>query len=114
MPKVLTEGSTLTCLHEGQVQLAPSQSLLKVGGQAVLVQGDLEGKPISGCTTPASQSSKPCMTVVAMSVGAAISLKVGGQPVLLETASGTTDGVTPAPTNRWRVRTAGQAKLGAR
>jgi hypothetical protein len=114
MPKVLTAKSTLTCLHQGTVQLMASQSVLKVDGQAVLVQGDLEGKLISGCKTPVSQTTKPCMTVVAMSVGTAMALKAGNKPVLLETAMGTTDGLTPAPTNMWNVQTAGQTKLDAR
>jgi hypothetical protein len=114
MPKVLTEGSTLTCLHQGTVQLTASQSVLKVGGKPVLVQGDLEGKAISGCKTPTSQSSKPCLTVVAMALGAATTLKAGGKPVLLDTATGTTDGVTPAPTNQWTVQAAGQTTFEAR
>ena len=31
--------------------------------------------------------------------------------VLLETATGQTDGIPPVPTNLWRVQTAGQTKL---
>jgi hypothetical protein len=114
MPRVLTEGSTLTCLHQGTVQLTASQRVLTVGGQPVLVRGDLEGQAISGCQTPTSQSSKPCLTVVAMTLGAAATLRAGGKPVLLDTATGTTDGVTPTPSNQWTVRTAGQTTLEAR
>ncbi len=113
MPKVLNKGSAITCLHQGTVQLTAGQTLLKVDGQAVLLQGDLEGATISGCTTPASPASKPCTTVVSMSVGAATKLKVGGKAVLLDTAAGTTDGVTPVPTNFWIVQSAKQTKLGS-
>lgn len=111
MPKVLTQGSVLTCAHQGKIQVTASQSLLKIDGQAVLVQGDLEGKTISGCSTPATPTSKPCTSVVSMTVGAATMIKVGGKAVLLETAMGMTDGVTPAPTNIWQVQSAGQTKL---
>jgi hypothetical protein len=113
MPKVLTVGSTLVCAHQGTVTLVQSQSLLKVAGNAVLVQGDVDGKTISGCATPVSMTSKPCTTVVSMMLGTATKLKVGGKAVLLETAMGMTDGVTPAPTNIWRVQAAGQQKLDA-
>jgi hypothetical protein len=115
MPKVLTTGSTLKCLHQGTVQLVASQQQLKVDGQAVLVEGDLDGAAIQGCVTPnapaATPPTKPCMTVVSMASGAASKLKVGGKAVLLETAAGMTDGILPAPTNLWNVASAGQTKL---
>ena len=110
MPKVLTVGSTLVCAHQGTITLVQSQNLLKVAGQAVLVQGDVDGKPISGCATPVTPSTKPCLTVVSMIAGAATKLTVGGKAALLETAMGMTDGVPPGP---WRVQTAGQTKLDA-
>jgi len=113
MPYVLTAGSMLYCAHQGTVQLTAGQSSLLVDGQAVLVQGDLEGSPISGCMTPSSQTSKPCTTLLSMTVGSALHFKAGGMLVLLDTAAGNTDGVTPAPSNLWSVRAAGQSKLTA-
>lgn len=114
MPKVLTQGSTLTCAHKGTIQLTAGQSVLKVDGQAVLVEGDLSGATISGCTTPNSSPPAPltkqCTKVIAMSVGAAVKLKAGGKAVLLETATGTTDGISPTG-NLWNVQSAGQTKL---
>jgi hypothetical protein len=110
MPNVITAGSTVKCAHQGTVQLVPSQQVLNVDGRAVLVMGDLEGKPISGCTVPATQSSKPCTTVVKMIAGAATKLRAGNKAVLLDTATGLTDGL-PAPGNVWTVQTAGQTKL---
>jgi hypothetical protein len=110
MPKVLTKGSSLTCAHQGTIKLTPSQTKLKVDGQAVLVDGDLVGATVSGCTTPTSQTSKPCSSVVSMMAGAALHLKVGGKGVLLDTAAGLTDGL---PTNSWSVQSAGQTKLDA-
>ena len=115
MPKVLTQGSTLKCLHQGTVVLKAGQTKLTVDGQAVLVEGDLDGAMISGCLTPnapaATPPTKPCMTVVSVTTPAATKLKIGGKAVLLETAAGMTDGILPAPTNLWKVETAGQTKL---
>jgi hypothetical protein len=117
MAKVLTVASSLTCSHGGTVQLKSSQTQLTVDGNAVLVQGDLDGATISNCPTPVSTApapvTKPCQTVVSMLSGASASLKVGGKPVLLETAQGVTDGVTTPPTNAWSVKSAGQTKLDA-
>ena len=110
MPKVLTKGGQVACAHQGTVQLSAGQSLLKVDGQAVLVEGDLDGKSISGCTTPTSQTSQPCKTITAVIGGTATTLKADGKAVLLETVQGTTDGVPPGT---WSVKSAGQTLLDA-
>lgn len=117
MPKVLTVASTLTCAHQGKIALKASQQTLKIDGKAVLVLGDLNGATIAGCLTPLSTppapTTKPCQTVVSMASGASTNLKVGGKAVLLDTASGMTDGVTTPPSNTWSVQAAGQTKLDA-
>jgi hypothetical protein len=117
MPKALTVGSSLVCAHGGTVVLKPSQSILTVDGSAVLVVGDLDGAPISGCPTPVSVApapvTKPCLTVVSMTSPPSAKLSVGGKPVLIDTAQGLTDGVTTPPTNQWQVKDAGQTKLDA-
>lgn len=118
MPAVLTVASMVTCQHGGKVQLTPSQTVLTVNGNPVLVQGDLDGKPISGCTVVPSVAPapvmKPCLLTTGMTSGAATKLRAGGKPALLETAAGMTDGVTtPGPTNFFKVQTAGQIKLTA-
>jgi len=115
MPPVITEASQVTCAHQGIVTLKASQSLLTIEAAAVLVDGDLIGATIAGCTTPlnAASGTKPCLTVVAMSAGAATTLSVGGKPVLLATATGTTDGVTAVPSNFWSVQSAGQTAITA-
>jgi hypothetical protein len=110
MPKVITQGSSITCAHQGKVQVTPSQNKLKVDGQAVLVEGDLIGAPIVGCTVVESTSTKRCTSVVSMVVGASLKFKVDGKAVLLETAAGLTDGVPPGA-NLWSVQSAGQTKL---
>jgi hypothetical protein len=115
MPLVITTGATVTCAHQGTVKLQAGQELLLAGGKPVLVRGDLDSASVSGCTTPLNTTTgtKPCQLVVAVSTGVARRLAVAGKPVLLDTASGTTDGVTTPPTNTWSVQSAGQATLKA-
>lgn len=112
MPKVITEGSTIKCPHQGTVTFTASQHLLKVDGQAVLVVDDISSGTVSGCTNPTDRSkgSQTCTKVISMTNSAAVAtkLKVGGKPVLLETAMGITDGL---PANAWSVQSAGQTKL---
>lgn len=112
MPSVLTAAARITCAHQGTVQPRTSQTKLTVDGQSVLVDGDLDGAPISGCLTPTTSSSKPCTMVASLLSGRAIKLTVGGKAALLETAAGLTDGL-PAPANLWNVQSAGQTKLSA-
>lgn len=113
MAAVLTTGSRLVCPHGGSVSLGPGQSRLKIDGKAALVQSDVMGRSISGCTTPLvtppGTPSKPCQVVVSVIAGPTPKLTVGGQPVLLEHAQGLTDGVAPVP-GTWRVQNAGQIK----
>lgn len=114
MPKVLTESSTVKCSSQGTVQLTAGQSKLTVGGAKVLVQGDLAGATISGCTivTDPNTGKKQCTAVIAPANGAATKLKVDGKPVLLDTAQGPADGLAPVP-ETFSVQSAGQDKLQA-
>jgi hypothetical protein len=115
MPMVITESSVIKCAHQGTVQFTASQQVLQVDGQSVLLVSDVSTGVVSGCTTqPNPQTgAKPCLKVVGLSAGAATMLTVNTTPVLLETANGTTDGVTTPgpPTNFWSVQSAGQTKL---
>jgi hypothetical protein len=81
-----------------------------VDSQAVLVEGDLDGASISGCTTPISQTSQPCNTVTQVIGGTAKNLKADNKAVLLDTVQGMTDGVPPGT---WSVQSAGQTMLEA-
>jgi hypothetical protein len=115
MPPLITEKSIVKCAHNGVVTLKASQTLLTIDGTAVLVEEDLDGATITGCTTVtnAVSGTKQCLTVVAMSAGAATTLSVGGKAVLLASATGTTDGVTAVPSNFWSVQSAGQTAISA-
>jgi hypothetical protein len=109
MPNVLTEGATVKCSHQGTVKVSAGQSKLKVGGKAVLVKGDLDGKTVSGCTNTGPNLS-PCATTVSMSAGASTKMKADGKAVLLDSAMGITDSVPPGT---FKVDAAGQTKLTA-
>jgi hypothetical protein len=114
MPYILTTGSTVQCPHGGTVALQAGQTKLKVDGSPALIEGDLDNATISGCSTVTNPNTgdKQCTMVVGMSSGAATELKVSNKAVLLETASGTTDGVSTTG-NVWHVQTAGQITFAA-
>jgi len=112
MPFVLTTASTVQCAHGGTVALKASQTRLTVDGNPALGPLDLVGAPIASCSVPATPGSAPCLTVASVVAGPAATLLVAGAPVLLDTATGLTNGI-PQPAT-WRVIRAGQAKLGGR
>lgn len=112
MPRILTTGSTLACPHGGSVQLTGGRSTLTVEGKPVLAKVDVVGKAISGCSTPASSSTKPCTTVTSVVAGESTALSAGGMAVLTASALGLTDGISGGPV-QWSVSSAGQSKLEA-
>jgi hypothetical protein len=106
MANVLTTLSTVTCGHPpGKVQVQ-SQAKLAVGGGRVLVQAGIKDQTVADCgTKPASDAAgptaAPCKTVSKVGGGRSTKLRAGGQPVMLDTLAGSTDGmvlkVTPQP-----------------
>jgi hypothetical protein len=111
MASVLTTASTVKCAHGGTVTLKASQSQLLVAGNPALTALDLVGAPIQSCPVVSSPSSAPCVTVATVIVGPATTLLVNGQPVLLDTATGLTNGV-PSPAT-WSVSSAGHTTFAA-
>ena len=110
MPKVLTSGASIACPHQGKIAPVPSQTKFTIGGQPVLVDGDLATAPIAGCTwAPPPQANVPCATVSTVSAGPSTKFKVGTKAVMLDTASGQTSGKV-GPFN-WSVTSAGQTKF---
>ena len=103
MPAVLTEATTLQCVHGGIFQAKSGQDTLAVDGQKVLLEKDLENVKFETCPV----RPKPCTTTTKADAGASTKLSVGKQPVLLDNAQGLTDQGT------WLVVTAGQTKLEA-
>lgn len=110
MPLVLTADALIVCSHLGTIQPGAGQQALTADGAQVLVAADLAGVPVSGCQQPVSSTTKPCTTVISVLAGPAATLRAGGQPALLATASGATDSVPPGT---WSVQSAGQTTLHA-
>lgn len=108
MAGVLTSASNVQCGHQGTVSTS-STTRLKVQGGAVLTESGVMGMPVAGCTTAPSTSTKPCLSVTGIITGRALKLRAGGQPVLLDTLAGSTDGVPPGTLPA----SAGQTKLKA-
>src|SRR5262245_9166921 len=114
MPYVLTEGSVLQCVHGGSVKVQASQSKLKVDDKAVLLQRDLLAATVSNCPNKnVAAGQVQCVKVASITGGISTELKVDGQPVMLETATGQTNGSPPTP-SLWQVQTVGQSKLAAK
>lgn len=114
MPTPLTTGAQVACAHQGSVVLSAGQSKLTVNGQPVLIQGDLVGAVVGGCTTPTDSSgNKTCLATSSASGGVAQKLTVNGVGVLTDGHSGQTDGTVGGSLQSWSVRDAGQTKLTA-
>lgn len=96
MRTVLNARASIGCGHGGSVQVSAGQSTLTASGSAILVAGDLDGRPISGCLTkPAPGGIVPCTLVVSVTGGTAETLSVGGRAALLDTVGGQTNGNPP-------------------
>lgn len=78
-------GAMVTCPHGGQATPVPSSARVLVGGQPVTVAAD--PYTIAGCPfqVPGAKP-QPCVTV--QWIVPAIRVRVGGQPVLLQTSTG--------------------------
>ncbi|MDF2619206.1 MAG: hypothetical protein K0S00_1865 [Xanthobacteraceae bacterium] len=110
MSRVLTMAAAIACPHGGMATITSGRSKLTVDGSPVLTAADLVGASFLGCTN-AGPGLVPCKTIVSVVAGLSARLLVDGQPVLLDTATGLTDGL-PGPFP-WTVRSAGQTKLEA-
>lgn len=103
MARALTATASLTCQHGGTLVIVPSQQIVTVGRRPLLVLADLLAAAVAGCPL----GPKPCTKVTAVARGAAATLTIGSAPVVLESASGTTDQGT------FQVVSAGQTILDA-
>ncbi|MET8507958.1 hypothetical protein ABZV60_25385 [Streptomyces sp. NPDC004787] len=111
MPHVLTTAAVIRCVHSGTFLVTPSQHTLTVNGAPVLLLSDLLTATVPDCTnTNASAGQAPCVKITAVSTGASRLLSVGGSPVALDTAKGTSQAVPVLPV-AWHVSSAGQNRL---
>ncbi|MDF0677308.1 MAG: hypothetical protein P0120_23675 [Nitrospira sp.] len=77
---LLHMGATVLCLHAGQAQATAPNPRVKVSGQMVVTQSTPH--TVVGCPFNVSGSPVPCVT--AQWVTAALRIKAGGIPVLLQ------------------------------
>ncbi|MDF0668196.1 MAG: hypothetical protein P0119_19295 [Nitrospira sp.] len=73
-------GATVLCLHAGQAQATAPNPRVKVSGQMVVTQS--APHTVVGCPFNVSGSPVPCVTAQWMT--AALRVKAGGIPVLLQ------------------------------
>ncbi|MFS8197504.1 hypothetical protein ACLVWQ_02335 [Streptomyces sp. CWNU-52B] len=111
MAEVLTTAAVLKCAHGGTVAAVASQSVLTVGGAPALLVTDLLTATVPDCpNVDATKGQAPCVRITALSAGTSRLLTVGGTPVALATAKGTTQAVPVLPV-AWQVTDPGQTLL---
>lgn len=109
----LTEDATLVCDHGGRVKIVPTQTLVRIRGRRVLVEPDPEGRSIAACPNVNPVIGlRPCVTTLKVKQGYSGFIRIGRQPVSLDSVSGLTDG-SPPGTVRYTVVDPGQALVGA-
>jgi hypothetical protein len=98
MAGVLTEGSDVKCGHDPGKASPSSSALLKVGGKGVLRESEVKTS-VSGCGTVNRSPTQAdpttdlkCSSITAVTGGKATKLMAGGNPVILDTLAGDTDG----------------------
>jgi hypothetical protein len=96
MSKYLTHAATLTCNHQGAVQLPPNErtTFRSNGSPVVTVEDLLQSASVVGCTQ-GGPGRKPCTRIQQVLVGKAQNVKTDEKEVLLVTLRAVTDGVPP-------------------
>lgn len=77
---LLHQGAVVLCMHGGQAQATAPNPRVKVGGQMVVTQS--APHTVAGCPFSTPGGPMPCVT--AQWITAAVRVKVGGMPVLLQ------------------------------
>ena len=78
---LLTTAAQLTCLHQGKVTLAPSQTQVLAGGMPVVTTADLN--TVAACLLSSLTPPSPCITID-FGLAASSRVFVFGKPVVLE------------------------------
>jgi hypothetical protein len=111
MMHFLTENAKLVCDHAvGDVAIEPSQTLVTIANQKVLVETDPEARPISGCPN-VGPGIKSCGLTLKVRKGYSELVRIEGRRICLDTVKGLTDG-TPPGTVDYTVRDPGQNIVG--
>lgn len=83
---ILVANATVLCAHGGQAKPTVVNPRVKIGGQPVVTQGP--PFVVSGCALPPPTAGNgPCVT--GMFSTAAVRVKAGGMPVLLQDSQAT-------------------------
>ena len=102
MTPLLTSTGQIMCMHGGQVQLHPTQTIFQIQGGYVLCVPDLLSMPIVGCPQ-AGPGIVPCTMIVLTEPAIVPSpiVAVSGRPAYavmqIGTPGGLTNGVPPGP-----------------
>lgn len=81
---VVTQGSTVTCAHQGQASPTTANPRVRVAGQAVVAVTTTY--TIAGCPLPPNAGG-PCVT--GMWTSGSVRVLAGGQPLAIQAAPGT-------------------------
>lgn len=106
--RCLTEDATLICDHGGRVSIAATQDYVRIERRRILVRPNPENRGITGCP-----NSNPlvgilsCRNTQDVRQGYSQFVRIGGDPICLETILGYTDGSPPRVAN-YKVVDAGQ------
>lgn len=97
----LTEKGLVQCLHPGAgtVDVAVTQSFLRVGGGRVNIKANTVKRGISGCKHPASTNSKPCTGTLSDNGSYSGFIRINGKPPCFDSITGVTDSVPPSSYN---------------
>jgi hypothetical protein len=82
--KLLTTGSTVTCMHGGPARAVASNSKVKAGGMPVLVESDVH--TVTGCSFTVGSRYSPCVRIT-WSAGSQ-QVSIVGTPVLIQSSVG--------------------------
>jgi len=94
----LTEKGRVECLHPGAgtVDVAVTQSFLRIGGARVNIKANAVNRPISGCKHPSSTNSKSCTSTLNDNGAYSTFVRIGGKPPCFDNITGVTDSVPPS------------------
>lgn len=107
---LLTEDARLVCGHPpGHVtDNRPSQRFARIQGKRILVRNDPEFRDIVLCpNVNVSVGLKPCQKTLIARTGYSDFVRIGGDPVCLDSLVGFTDG-SPPGTVEYHVKSPGQ------
>ena len=108
MPLLAVEGAKIRCSHSlGYAKPRSSRGFLRIAGQPVFVAGDMPANFITLCPNY-GPTTKPCTGTLPLANGISRFVFANDAPVVLEGATGPTDGIPPGLTT-YSIRAAGQS-----